>query len=142
MRLLTRIASGIVGIVTGLVIADALLTGVSFTAVGLVEAALVYWVIHIVVTIVAFRALVREPSITRLLVLPLVVSVASLAISARFVDGMEIEGGSTYLWTAVIVWACTAVGHLVGHRINHKRKLEKELARERERDQRNSDSDA
>ncbi|MFM8304134.1 MAG: hypothetical protein ACKOA9_07555 [Actinomycetota bacterium] len=138
MRLLTRIASGIVGIVTGLIVADALLTDVSFTPVGLVEAALVYWVIHIVVTIVAFRALVREPSITRLLVLPLVVSVASLAISTHFVSGMQIEGGSTYIWTALIVWICTAVAHLGGHRINHKRKLRKELDREQER----SDSDS
>lgn len=116
VRLATRVGTGLVGAVAGLVLSAALLSGVSLTATGLVQAAVVFWVIHILVTFVAIRALVREPTITRVVFLPMLVTIASLVICSVIVTGLSIHGVLSYVWSGLILWACMAAAHSVGRR--------------------------
>ncbi|MFM7224177.1 MAG: hypothetical protein ACKOBG_01400 [Actinomycetota bacterium] len=115
-RLGIRVVTGLVGAVVGLVLSAALLSGVSLTVTGLIQAAIVFWIIHVLVTFVALRALVREPTITRVVFLPMLVTIASLVICSILVSGLSIHGPMSYVWSGLILWACMAAAHAGGRR--------------------------
>lgn len=115
-RLVTRVAAGLAGAVLGLVLSAALLSGVTLTVSGLIEAAIVFWVIYILVTFVAIRALVREPTITRVVLLPMLVTIASLVICSILVSDLSIRGVMSYVWSGLILWACMAGAHTIDRR--------------------------
>lgn len=122
MRLLTRIGAGLGGILVGLLVADLVLPGVSLSATGLIEATLVFWVVLIVVSFVGLRAVVNEPTIRRVVLMPLLVTVAALVITSILVDGLHIDGVLTYVWTGAILWIATGASQGIGHRIDRNRR--------------------
>jgi hypothetical protein len=58
-----RILSSLVGIAVGIVLAVAVLSGFSASATAVVEATILFWIVHIVVSFLALRIFVRNPSV-------------------------------------------------------------------------------
>ena len=106
--------TGLIGAVAGLVLSAALLSGVTLTVGGLIQAAVVFWIIHVLVTFVAIRAVVKEPTISRVVFLPMLITIASLVICSILVSGLSIHGPLNFVWAGLILWACMAAAHAVG----------------------------
>ena len=116
-RLGIRFVSSLIGIAVGLLLSDALLGKFSINATGVVEATLIFWVVHLGVQVLALRVLVRQPSIALAGLLALASTVVSLIIVNAIVSGLTIHGIQTYVLATLIVWATTAVSDGVGRRM-------------------------
>jgi hypothetical protein len=112
-----RFFSSLIGIAAGLLLSDALLSKFSINATGVVEATLIFWVVHLGVQVLALRVLVRQPSIALAGLLALASTVVSLIIVNAIVSGLTIHGIQTYVLATLIVWATTAVSDTVGGRM-------------------------
>jgi hypothetical protein len=117
-----RVASGLVGAAAGLLIADAALSKFSLSATAVVEATLVFWIVHVLVQLLALRLLVREPSIALAGLLALASTVVSLIIANAIVSGLTIHGLETYFWATLIVWFTTAASDAAGRRMIRARR--------------------
>lgn len=111
-----RLASSLVGIAVGLLLSAAVVSNVSISASALVEATLIFWLVHIVVQVMALRVLVRQPSIALAGLLALASTVIALVIVNAIVSGLTIHGAGAYIPTAVIIWLTTAVSDTLGAR--------------------------
>jgi hypothetical protein len=105
-----------VGIAVGLLVSSAVLSKFSLDATALIEATLLFWVIHLGVQLLALRVLVRQPSIALAGLLALAATIVSLFIVNAIVSGLSIHGPSTYVLATLIVWLTTALGDTVGSR--------------------------
>jgi hypothetical protein len=123
-----RLATSLVGIAVGLLISTAALSRFSLDAGGLVEATLLFWVVHLLVSLVALRVLVREPSVALAGLLALASTIVALIIVNAIASGLTIHGASTYVFATLIIWATTALSDVVGRR----------MIRDRRRDRRDS----
>jgi len=94
----TRLAFSLVGIAAGLLLCTAALSSFSVSAAALVEATLLFWLVHIVVQFLALKVLI------------------ALLIVNAIVSGMHIGGPETYVPATLIIWACTAVADALGTR--------------------------
>jgi len=111
-----RLLSSLIGIAAGLLLASALLSGLSMNATGVVEATIVFWIVHLIVQFLALRILVRQPSVAMVGLLALASTVVSLIVVNWLVSGLTIKGTSTYLWATLIVWITTSIGDFIGTR--------------------------
>ena len=57
-----RLSTSLVGIAVGILVASAVLGKFSIDATAVVETTLVFWLVHLVVQMLALRVLVHEPS--------------------------------------------------------------------------------
>ena len=112
-----RLGCSLAGIAAGLLLATAIVSDFSITATALVEATLIFWLVHFVVQVIALRVLIRQPSIALAGLLALVATVVSLVIVNAIVSGLSIHGVKTYVPAALIIWLTTALGDTVGVRM-------------------------
>lgn len=121
-RLGIRFGSALVGIALGIVVSAAALSGVSVTPTALLEATAVFWIVHIVVSFVALRILVRQPSVSMAGLLAVASTVVSLIVVSLIISGLSIRGPLSYLGATLIIWATTALGDVVGDRMIRARR--------------------
>jgi hypothetical protein len=115
-RWATRLGFSLVGIAVGLLLCTALLSSFSVSATGLVEATLLFWVVHIVVQFIAIKVLIRQPSVALAGLLALASTIVALLIVNVVVSGLHIGGPGTYIPATLIIWACTAVADFFASR--------------------------
>jgi hypothetical protein len=111
-----------VGIAIGLLLSSALLSKFSINATALVEATLVFWLIHLGTQLLALRVLVRQASIAVAGLLALGATVISLIVVNAVVSGLYIHGIQTYALATLIVWATTATSDMFGRRLVRDRR--------------------
>jgi hypothetical protein len=111
-----RLAASLVGIAVGLLLCTAVLERFSLSATALVEATLLFWVVHIVISFLAVRVLIRQPSVALAGLLALASTVVALAIVAVVIEGLSIHGVGTFVGATVIIWACTAAADMIARR--------------------------
>lgn len=111
-----RLGSSLIGIAAGLLISSAALTRFSIDVTALLEATLIFWLVHFVVQVLALRALVRQPSIALAGLLALASTIVSLVIVDVIVSGLTIHGAQTYVLATLIIWITTATSSTIGAR--------------------------
>jgi len=111
-----RLGFSLAGIAIGLLLCTALLSSFSLSTTALIEATLLFWVIHIVVSFIALKVLIRQPSVALAGLLALAATIVSLIITNAIVNGMHIGGPGTYIPATLIIWACIAVADFVSTR--------------------------
>ncbi len=111
-----RLAFSLVGIAIGLLACTALLSSFSVSAAALVEATLLFWVIHLVVQFLAIKVLIRQPSVAMAGLLALASTIIALLIVNVIVSGLHVGGPGTYIPATLIIWACTAASDFLGTR--------------------------
>src|SRR5271169_1552564 len=109
-----RFGSSLVGIAAGLLLSAAIVSDFSISATALVEATLIFWLVHIVVQVMALRVLVRQPSIALAGLLALASTVIALVIVNAIVSGLTIHGATGYVAAALIIWITTAISDTFG----------------------------
>ena len=118
-----RILAALGGIFVGIVIAAAVLGGVDADATAIVEATIVFWVVHIVVTFFALRVFVRDPSVSLALLLALASTIVSLIVVSIVASDFSVDGVGDYVVAGIIIWICTAIADVIGgHLIRERRR--------------------
>jgi hypothetical protein len=125
VRLGIRAGTSLAGIAVGLLLSTAVLDKFSLDATAVIEATLVFWVIHVAVAFVALRVLVREPSLALAGLLALGSTIVSLIIVNVIVSGLYISGLQTYVLATAIVWLTTAVSDTIGRRMIRARRADR-----------------
>jgi hypothetical protein len=120
-RLGIRAGTSLAGIAIGLLVSSAVLDKFSLNATAVIEATLVFWVVHVAVAFVALKVLVREPS----LALAGLLALGSLIIVNVIVSGLFISGLQTYVLATAIVWLTTATSDTIGRRMIRARRAER-----------------
>jgi hypothetical protein len=124
-----RLAFSLVGIAVGLLLCTAALSSFSVSAAALVEATLLFWLVHIVVQFLAIKVLVRQPSVALAGLLALASTIVALAIVNAIVSGMHIGGPSTYVPATLIIWVCTAISDTIATRRVREDRVERHQER-------------
>jgi hypothetical protein len=121
-RLGIRFLASLVGAAAGMLVSAAALNNVSFDATAIVEATVLFWIVHIVVQLLALRVLVRQPSVALAGLLALGSTIVALIIVNAIVSGFYIHGLLTYVEMALILWATTATADALGRRMLRERR--------------------
>lgn len=124
-----RLGTSLVAIAAGLLISSAVLSDFSVNAGGLVEATLLFWIVHIVVSFLALRVLIRQPSVAMAGLLALASTIIALVIVALIVPGLTVHGAGTVVAATVIVWVSIVIGDFVGRRLIREQRAERRAAR-------------
>jgi len=124
-RMGIRFGTSLAGIAVGLLVAAAALSGFSLDATALVEATLIFWLVHLLVSVFALKVLVREPSIALAGLLAVASTIVSLIIVNLIVSGLYISGASAYVFATLIIWVATAIGDMIGRRMLQARRAER-----------------
>ena len=99
-----------------------MLSEFSLNATAVIEAVIVFWLVHLLVSFVALRVLIREPSVALAGLLALASTVVALIISNAIVSGMTIHSLQTYVFATLIVWFTTAIADMVARRMIRERR--------------------
>lgn len=118
-----RFGTSLAGIAVGILLSSAVLSDFSIDVTALVEASLVFWIIHVVIQIFVLRVLVRQPSIALAGLLALVSTILSLILVNAIVSGLFVHGADTYLLATLIIWLATSVSDVIGHRMIRARRI-------------------
>jgi putative membrane protein len=124
-----RIGTSLVAIAGALLICTAALSDFSISAAALLEATLLFWIVHIVVQFIALKVLIRQPSVALAGLLALASTVIALVIVALVVPGLHIHGAGTFVVATIIIWLAIAVGDFVAHRLIRDRREARRAAR-------------
>ena len=119
-----RAVSSLAGVAVGILVSSAVLSKFSIDATAVVEATLIFWLVHLVVQLIALRVLVHEPSIALAGLLALASTIVALIIVNAIVSGLAIHGAQTYVFATLIIWAATSISDLIGHRMIKARRRE------------------
>ena len=118
-----RIASSLIGIAVGIVLATAIFERLlEHRATGIVEATIVFWIVFLIVNFVALRVFVRQPSVALAGLLALASTIVSLIIVNLIVSDISIHGVSAYLGATVVIWISTVVADSIGRRMIRDRR--------------------
>ena len=117
-----RIAASLIGIAAGIVLSVALLDDFSATTTGIVEATIVFWIVHMIASFFAVKVLVKDPSIAMAGLLALASTIVSLIIVNLIISDISISGGVTYIVATLIIWITTAAADVVGGRMIRDRR--------------------
>ncbi len=117
-----RFGTSLAAVAVGILVSSAVLNKFSIDTTALIEASLLFWLVHIVVQLLALRVLVRQPSIALAGLLALASTIVSLIIVNAIVSGMSIHGIQTYVLATLIIWLATAAGDVVGRRMLRDRR--------------------
>jgi hypothetical protein len=120
-----RLATSLAGIAVGILLSSAVLSKFSVNATAVVEASLLFWLVHIGVSVLALRVLVRQPSIALAGLLALASTIVSLIIVNAIVSGLTIHGIQTYVAATLIIWLTTSVGDIVARQMIKTRRVAK-----------------
>jgi hypothetical protein len=120
-----RLATSLAGIAIGILLSSAVLSKFSVNATAVVEASLLFWLVHIGVSVLALRVLVRQPSIALAGLLALASTIVSLIIVNAIVSGLTIHGIQTYVAATLIIWFTTSVGDIVARQMIKTRRAAK-----------------
>lgn len=120
-----RLVASLVGILIGLIVSVAVLSGFTATAKAIVVSTLLFWAVNLVINVVALRILIRQPSVATAGLLALVSTILSLIIVNLVVSGVKIHGVSTYVFATVIIWISTALAGMIGRRKIRERRVER-----------------
>jgi putative membrane protein len=120
-----RLGTSLVGIVIGVVVSSAVLSKFSINATAVVQATLLFWIIHLVVQLLALRVLVHEPSIALAGLLALASTIVALIIVNAIVSGLTIHGFQTYVFATLIIWATTSISDIIGRHMIRARRQER-----------------
>ncbi len=107
-----RLGVSLLAIAAGLLICSAVLSRFSISATALIEATLLFWVVHIAVQFMALRVLVRQPSVAFAGLLALASTIVALVIVALIVEGLSVHGATTLVGATLIIWITTAAGDM------------------------------
>ena len=124
-----RLGSSLVAIAAGLLICSAVLSDFSVNAGGLLEATLLFWVVHIAVSFLALRVLIRQPSVAMAGLLALASTIIALVIVALVVPGLTVHGAGTFVAATVIIWVATAAGDVVARSMIREHRAERRAER-------------
>ncbi len=124
-----RLGTSLVAIAAGLLISSAVLSDFSVNAGGLLEATLLFWIVHIVVSFLALRVLIRQPSVAMAGLLALASTIIALVIVALIVPGLTVHGAGTVVAATVIVWVSIVIGDFVARRLIREQRAERRAAR-------------
>jgi hypothetical protein len=116
-RLGIRFGTSLAGIALGILLSSAALSRFSVNATAVIEAMLLFWVIHIGVQVLALRVLVRQPSIALAGLLALASTIVSLIIVNAIVSGLTINGLNTYVLATLIIWVTTSISDIIGRQM-------------------------
>ncbi len=128
VRMGIRFGTSLAGIAAGLLLSTAVLDKFSLNATAVVEATLVFWLVHLGTQFLALRVLVREPSVALAGLLALASTIVSLIVVNLIVSGLSISGLQTYVLATAIIWLATAIGDTVGRRMIRARRAERRSA--------------
>jgi hypothetical protein len=117
-----RLATSLVAIAAGLLLCSAALSDFSVNAEGLLEATLLFWVVHIVVQFLALRVLIRQPSVAMAGLLALASTIIALVIVALIVPGLNVHGAGTLIAATIIIWVATVIGDFVARSMIRERR--------------------
>jgi len=120
-----RLGTSLVAIAAGLLLCSAVLSDFSVSAKGLLEATLLFWIVHIVVSFIALRVLIRQPSVAMAGLLALASTVIALVIVALIVPGLTVHGAGTLVAATVIVWLAIVAGDFVARSMIRERRRER-----------------
>jgi hypothetical protein len=115
------LVASLIGIAVGLLLSSAVLSKFSIDATGVVEATLLFWIVHLGVQVLALRVLVRQPSVALAGLLALGATIVSLIIVNAIVSGLYIHGIQTYVLATLIIWLTTAISDTAGSRMARDR---------------------
>jgi len=87
-----RVGTSLAGIAVGIIVSSAVLSDFSINATAVVEAVLIFWLVHLVVQLFALKVLVHEPSIALAGLLALASTIVALIIVNAIVSGLGIHG--------------------------------------------------
>jgi hypothetical protein len=124
-RIGIRAGTSLAGIAAGLLLSTAVLDKFSLNATAVIEATIIFWVVHVAVAFVALKVLVREPSLALAGLLALGSTIVSLIIVNAIVSGLYISGLQTYVLATAIVWLTTATSDTIGRRMIRTRRAER-----------------
>ncbi len=124
-----RLGVSLVAIAAGLLLSSAVLSDFSVNAGGLLEATLLFWGVHIVVSFLALRVLIRQPSVAMAGLLALASTIVALAIVALIVPGLNVHGAGTLVAATVIIWIATVIGDFVARSMIRDRRAERRAER-------------
>jgi len=119
-----RVATSLVGIAVGILVSSAVLGKFSIDATAVVEAILIFWIVHLVVQLLALHVLVHEPSIALAGLLALASTIVALIIVNAIVGGLTIHGFQTYVFATLIIWVATSISDMIGRRMIRARRPE------------------
>jgi hypothetical protein len=117
-----RFGTSLVAIAVGLMIASAALSDFNINAGGLVEATLLFWLVHIIVSFLALRVLIRQPSVAMAGLLALASTIVALVIVALIVPGLHVHGAGTFVLATLIIWVTTVLGDFVARSLIRDRR--------------------
>jgi hypothetical protein len=117
-----RLGTSLVAIAAGLLISSAVLSDFSVNAGGLLEATLLFWIVHIVVSFLALRVLIRQPSVAMAGLLALASTIVALVIVTLIVPGLSVHGAGTLVAATVIVWLSIIAGDFAARRLIRDRR--------------------
>ncbi len=117
-----RIGTSLVAIAAGLLICSAALSDFSINAGGLLEATLLFWIVHILVSFVALRVLIRQPSVAMAGLLALLSTIVALVIVALIVPGLHVHGAGSLIAATIIIWVATVIGDFVARSVIRDRR--------------------
>jgi hypothetical protein len=117
-----RFGTSLAGIAVGILVSSAVLSKFSIDAAAVIEATLLFWIVHIVVQVFALRVLVRQPSIALAGLLALASTIVALIIVNAILSGLSIHGIQTYALATLIIWLTTAAGDFVGRQLLRDRR--------------------
>ena len=120
-----RVGASLVGILVGILISTAALNKFSVSATAVIEATVLFWLVHLGVQFVALRVLVREPSIALAGLLALASTIVSLMIVNAVISGLSIRGIQTYLVATVIIWITTSISDVIARQMIRSRRRER-----------------
>jgi len=112
-----RLGTSLVAIAAGIIISMAVLSDFSANATAVVEATLLFWLIHLVIQFIALKIFIKEPSIALAGLLALASTIVALVLVNLIVSDVTIRGATTYLIAALIIWITTAAGDMVARRM-------------------------
>ena len=104
IRLLVRTAIALVANAVGLIVAAALLDGMSLNATGFIVAVIVFTVVFALMQPFLVSQFRRGGSSSLLGGVALVATLVSLVVTVLVTDGLEISGVGTWIAATVIVW--------------------------------------
>jgi CDP-diglyceride synthetase len=124
-RIGINLLTTLIAIAVGILISAASLANFSISVAALIETTLLFWVVHIFVSVIALKTLVREPSIALAGLLALASTIVALIIVNLVVSGLAIHGIQDYLYATLIIWVTTSIGDMVGRRMIRARRQER-----------------
>jgi hypothetical protein len=116
---------GLAGAALGIVVSAAVLTDFSISATGIIEATVIFWLVHLAVQFMALRVLIRQPSVALAGLLAIASTIVSLVVVNLLISGLHIRGATTYLFATLIIWVTTALADTMGQRMIRERRLDR-----------------